>query len=287
MKLLITGATGRIGSHLWPALLALGHDVLATDLSFPISGGSPGPFRVADLLNRSEVYQLMEGRDVVIHLANHPNEGKRYPDSSLLTENVTMNAHVFTAAIECGIRRILFASSTQVFRYIRCGHEGVIHKSSLPYLPADGHLPARPSGVYGLSKQFAEEHLRCLCELHRDLSAVALRFPAMLNHINDMAFDYDKITNWRKRMVYPDELFSFLRFNDANDLIGRLLTRASTGMVTLFPASRQNLLKLPAPRLIERFYPGIPLREAIGDNDGLVSVQALHDAFGWQPTAEP
>ena len=53
---------------------------------------------------------MLDGADAVVHLANIPAPGLR-PAARTLTENTTMNAHVFLAAQTLGLRKVVWASS--------------------------------------------------------------------------------------------------------------------------------------------------------------------------------
>src|SRR5215207_6542929 len=72
MKLLLTGATGRVGRHLLPRLVAQGHDVRA------VARGEAGATQIkatgaepvlADLLEPEGYRGALAGRDAVVHLA--------------------------------------------------------------------------------------------------------------------------------------------------------------------------------------------------------------------------
>jgi NAD(P)-dependent dehydrogenase (short-subunit alcohol dehydrogenase family) len=71
MKVLVTGATGRLGSLVCKELSRLGHDVLGTDQRFAADLGVP--LTLADLRVAHAVYPLLEGREAVVHLGNIPN----------------------------------------------------------------------------------------------------------------------------------------------------------------------------------------------------------------------
>jgi NAD(P)-dependent dehydrogenase (short-subunit alcohol dehydrogenase family) len=72
MKLLLTGATGRVGRHLLPRLLVQGHDVRAVarseDAAAHVKAAGAEPV-LADLLDPDGYRAALRGRDAVVHLA--------------------------------------------------------------------------------------------------------------------------------------------------------------------------------------------------------------------------
>ena len=71
MKVLVTGAAGKLGSLTVSALLRRGHEVRATDARY--RADLPVRLDVRDLLDEHALYPLLDGMDALVHLANHPN----------------------------------------------------------------------------------------------------------------------------------------------------------------------------------------------------------------------
>ena len=182
-KVLVTGAAGRLGREVCKALVAGGFDVRATDHHYRRE--LPVGLEVADLLDDTAAYRLLDGCESVVHLANHPHVGSISPVQRLYRENVSMDVNVFQAAVDLGIRRIVFASSVQVFSGDRTGGwgdttEALSRPSCLAYLPIDGETPICPRNGYALSKAAGEQMLRYYVALDADLSATTVRYPFLL-----------------------------------------------------------------------------------------------------------
>ena len=111
MRVLVTGAAGRLGWHTVGHLLKAGHEVVATDVEY--RNDMPVKLIVADLLDRIGAYRLVDGCDALVHLGNHPNQHAISPDQRLYSENVTMTMNIVQAALDSGIRKIVFSSSIQ------------------------------------------------------------------------------------------------------------------------------------------------------------------------------
>ena len=77
MKVLVTGAAGRIGQAVIEELLPRGHTVRGIDVQEPPQGGPPPvpsdvEWRTADIRNLEEMEQFSTGVEAVIHLAAIP-----------------------------------------------------------------------------------------------------------------------------------------------------------------------------------------------------------------------
>ena len=264
MRVTMTGASGNIGSRTCVALLEAGHEVVATDRKE--TNPVPVELHVADLLDRDATAGLFDGSDAVIHLGNHPSFHP--PDTQMIfNENVTMNMNVFAAAIDAGVRRIIFASSIQAMI-------GVLHPSPepgvynrLPYLPLDSDVPAGGPNPYGLSKQVGEVMLDYLTRRYGDLSAVALRFPATRVEA--------------ETHVREPEAFTHLTCGDAVRLMCAILASDLPGFRAYFPATTILPDGMSARDAIRAFYGDIDLRRPLEEIDGLVDVSRITAETGW------
>jgi len=134
-RVVLTGAGGLIGRAVTP-LLPAGWDLLRTDLR--TDDGISG----LDVTDAEACRAAFTGADAVVHLAAVPD-----PDASweqLLPANVVGAFQVARAAGECGVRRLVLASSLQ----------------AVSAAPVDTQIrsadPARPANLYGATKAWAE-----------------------------------------------------------------------------------------------------------------------------------
>ena len=155
MKLLLTGATGRVGRHLLPRLVAQGHQVRAVVRSDEAAGqvkaAGADPV-LADLLDPDDYRDALPGRDAVVHLA----AVLRSTDADEIRRaNLEVTRRLADAALEAGVGRFVFASTTLV-----CP-AGL----GRPATEDDQAAPPATWGPYPASKAEAE---RVLLRLHRD-----------------------------------------------------------------------------------------------------------------------
>jgi nucleoside-diphosphate-sugar epimerase len=131
----LTGAAGGIGGSITPQLSER-WNLRRTDLE-----ASHG-IEALDVTDLAACRAAFVGADAVVHLAAVPD-----PDASweqLMAPNVVGAYHVARAAADCGVRRLVLASSLHV---VSAGpDETQVRESD----------PARPGNLYGATKAWAE-----------------------------------------------------------------------------------------------------------------------------------
>jgi nucleoside-diphosphate-sugar epimerase len=278
MKVLVTGAAGLLGSLSVSALVRAGHEVRATDQRF--RGDLPVPLVQADLLDEHALYPLVEGVDALVHLGNLPNRFAGPSPQRLLAENLRMNANAFTAALDRGVRRIVFSSSIQVM--LRSALVP-IEPHTLPYLPLDGDAPADPGdNFYALSKQFGEEMLALATTLHPELAATSLRYPMLVGAPFLRRFDPfgGKVPS---RMLHLGEASAHLFYDDAAELVVHAVERQAPGYHQYLPAQTFRVTNLEVSELVERYYPNVRRTRPLESMDTLIDLSALERDLGWKP----
>lgn len=169
MRYLITGGAGFIGSHLARRLLAKRQQVIVYDnftRPSPLHAEHPEcALRVieGDIRDAVTLRCAMRQVDVVFHLAAQSQvlAASRDPDYCFST-NVAGTVNVLGAARATGVRRVVFASSREVY-------------GEPSHLPVDEERALKPKNDYGASKVAAEAYCRTMGDTDR-LSTVMLRF---------------------------------------------------------------------------------------------------------------
>ncbi|MXM63114.1 NAD-dependent epimerase/dehydratase family protein [Streptomyces sp. HUCO-GS316] len=157
---LLTGAAGRVGTLMQNLLPAFGHELRLFDVR-PIEG-DPDAI-TADLADKAAVREAVRGVDAIVHLAGISLEA---PFEKILRANIEGTYHLYEAAREEGVGRIVFASSNHAVGFTPRP------RGDDPLIPV--YTPRRPDTFYGLSKAFGEDLAQLYWDKH-GLETVSVR----------------------------------------------------------------------------------------------------------------
>ena len=150
IKIAVTGASGFIGTYLVPALLQHGMEVrLLIRKSVAKQSYSSMTYCLGDLLQPDSLRSLVNGTDVVVHLAGYAHASGRQGSSMIdLYRKINFEGtqNLFHCAVEAGVRRFVFVSSVKAGG--EHSHECLDESSSIP-----------PQDLYGQIKRETEDWL--------------------------------------------------------------------------------------------------------------------------------
>ncbi|HSS68214.1 MAG TPA: NAD(P)-dependent oxidoreductase [Nocardioidaceae bacterium] len=202
MRVLVTGASGRIGSVLCPALSG-DHEVRGLDIVAP-HYDFPGELVVGDCSDPGVALDAVAGVDAVVHLAGYPSETD-LPE--ILRGHVLATAALLEAMVTHGARRMVFASS----------NHAVGRTPRSPLLAVDTR--PRPDTLYGVGK-VAGEALLSLYADRGGIDAVAIR-----------------IGSFRPRPSTRRELSTWLSHDDGVRLFEAALSADVDGLAVIYGVS--------------------------------------------------
>jgi nucleoside-diphosphate-sugar epimerase len=170
-KVLITGAGGRIGSHL-AATLQSTYDLRLLYNQTKPEAPPVDDWFIADIANFDAVRPALDGVDAVVHMAA---QGSPYAEwDEVRDKNISGTYNVFEAARQAGAKKIVFASTNHVMgMYDRDGQ-----------WPIYANQPVRPDSLYGVSKAFGEDLGRYYYDQY-GISVICLRIGWFLTEPRD------------------------------------------------------------------------------------------------------
>ena len=167
MRIFVTGANGFVGRHLVRHLLESGHEVTAGVRLLGSAPSGSSEVVVGDIGSGTDWSGILEGQDVVIHLAARVhvmNDTSTDPLSEFREVNSFGTEKLARAAVSQSVARLVFLSSLKVNGEATYG---------TPYTAFDTPRPIDP---YGVSKHEAEIALRRV-ERETGIDVVIVRTP--------------------------------------------------------------------------------------------------------------
>ena len=166
-RYLVTGGAGFIGCNIVRRLLAEGHEVRVLD-NFSTGRrenleGLDVELIEGDLTSYHMVQRAIKGVDYILHQGALPSVPRSVNDPiASVNVNVIGTVNVLTAAVEEGVKRVVYASSSSIY-------------GDSPELPKhEGMLPA-PKSPYAASKLAGEHLCRAFYESY-GLETIILRY---------------------------------------------------------------------------------------------------------------
>jgi dihydroflavonol-4-reductase len=222
MRVLVTGATGFLGSHLARQLAERGNDVRVLVRSSSDRSRLDGvdlDYAVGDVTDRASVERALEGIDLVFHCAAVVEFGPRDP-SFMESINVGGTENVLGAAFERGIPSV-YVSSLSATGATPPGEE-----------PKDESWwnPAEPAAVYEDHKRRAHLFARSLIEQG---AAIRIAMPGGIYGYGDQSTMFDLIKTYVQYTVpigyLPEVRQSTVNVDDCADALIRIAEQGKDG----------------------------------------------------------
>jgi len=271
VRVVVTGARGKVGRAAVEALTAAGHSVLGIDLEAPDYDGAP--YVRADVTDAGDMFAAIRDVDAVVHTAGIP-EPTRDPAHRVFAVNAVGTFNVVEACVRAGVRRLVNLSSDSVTGYTWSG--GALRPASFPI---DDTHPLTPIDPYGQSKLVGEQLCAAAC-LRSAMTAVSIRATWVITpgtyrrHLGPFVDDPALTT-----AVF----WSYLDVRDLADLIVRAVGADTSGHVAVFAAAADNIGGRDIRAALAAHHPDVRIDAVARADAGGYAIDPARELFGWEP----
>jgi UDP-glucose 4-epimerase len=291
MKYIVTGGAGFIGSHIVEELVKQQHEVVIFDNLFsgkieniqPFLKKKNVTFMQGSITDLSLLKKICEGVDGIFHEGAIASVPRSIANPLATNEaNVTGTLNVLIAARDCGVRKVLFASSSSVY-------------GNTPTLPKREDMTPNPLSPYAVSKLTGEYYLKVFSELF-GLRTLSLRYFNVFGPRQDPKSEYAaviprfiaKILSQGSPTIYGDgsQTRDFTYVKDVVQANIRAMESEAQGVFNVAYCKRIDLNEL-ASLIMEITGITVPLvyePSRTGDvRDSLADITRAQEAFGYAP----
>ncbi len=278
-RVVVTGGAGKLGRACVAELVRAGWDVVVFDRARPPAGSETtgAVYLPIDLTDYGQVLDAMSGLeenysrvDALVHLAAIPAPGK-VPDHATFMNNIGCTWNLVSAARRVGITNIVWASSETVL--------GLPFETPPPYIPVDEEYAPRPESTYSLVKTLEETMAAHLCRWNPSLKMIGLRFSNVMEPADYARFpSFDDDPGSRKW-----NLWGYIDARDGAQAVRLALESDLTGTEIFIVANADTVLSRPNADVIEEFFPGVEVRDGIGEHETLLSIDKAKRLLGYRP----
>jgi UDP-glucose 4-epimerase len=292
MKVLITGASGRLGYYVAKDLEAHGHDLVLTSRSEPGEDLSNWPWVQADINVYADCEKIAEAGpfDAIQHVAAVPF-ATDYPGRE---ETARERGFAFDATMHTNIMgtyyllRMAVKNDIDIFvmsgSNCAIGHCGRINGEPFPiqYLPLDEAHPTDLQDSYSYSK-FAGEELLASYTRAYGIRTLTVR-PAWIwdeDRRKSMAENFEPFTKWE------GGFYAWVGSEDVASAQRLLMEQAYDLPPTdvYFCNASDTRAVTPSRELVEKYRPDlVPVIRDLEGHASFFSNQKLKDAVGWEHT---
>jgi UDP-glucose 4-epimerase len=281
MRVVITGASGFIGSHL--AIYLLGKNYQVKVLNRKPRG--PG-FKCSDLKTGTAVessshnlVEYFQGADAVVHLSAKQVENLGDPLHIYIQPNVVLTERLALSALKAGVKRIVFASTRLIYP-VSC---------KKPFVES---CPHEPDTMYGMSKKIGENIIDYYTQ-KANATGISLRlgqvfgpnnYKGVVGNFVQQAINHGKLNVFGKGTAIRD----FIYLKDAVSAFDSAIQSNTLSGVYNIGSSRGYSIKEIALAVSEAFLDGEQSIQysSVKNEDQTRYVMDCAKAFkflGWQP----
>ena len=266
-RIVVTGGSGKAGRWVVRDLRERGHEVLNVDLVH--DGSAHGLCLLADLTDLGQAHEAIAGADAVVHLGAIPAPGIR-PEGETFRNNAISTYKVFSAAVERGVGRVVWASSETVL--------GLPFDEPPAFAPVDEGHPPRPESSYALSK-LAGETMAEQFARRSGVPFVGLRISNIMEPP-----DYARFEGWQDDpWVRKWNLWGYVDARDVAQAVRRALEADVMGSHVAIVAAADTCMRRDSADLLAEVFPGVPLQRPVVGRETLLAIDRARSLLGYAP----
>jgi len=291
MRFVVTGGAGFIGSHIADALVTRGDEVVILDNLFSgrlenishLQKSSLVTFIKGSITDPECLENVCRGAEGIFHEAAITSVPRSVKNPAATNEaNVGGTLNVLVAAQKCGVKKILYASSSSVY-------------GDTPTLPKHEGMVPNPKSPYAVTKLTGEYYLKVFQELY-GIDTVSLRYFNVFGPRQDPKSEYSavipkfitRVLHHESPIIYGDgsQTRDFTFVKDVVQANLRAMDSNARGVFNVAYGSRISLVEL-AHTIMDFLGEDLSLKfepPRSGDiHDSLAAISAAQNAFGYAP----
>jgi nucleoside-diphosphate-sugar epimerase len=267
MRIVVTGGSGKAGRWVVRDLREHGHDVLNVDVVH--DGSAHGLCVRADLTDLGSALEVVAGADAVVHLAAIPAPELR-PAGETFRINALSTYNAFTAAVQQGVSRVVWASSETVL--------GLPFDDPPAFAPIDETHPPRPETSYALSKLVGETMADQLAR-RSGIPFLGLRISNIME-----PDDYALFPTWQDDpAVRRWNLWGYVDARDVAQAVRLGLEADIRGSEVCIVAAADTCMRAHSADLLAREFPTVDVIRPVTGRETLLAIDRARTMLGYAP----
>jgi nucleoside-diphosphate-sugar epimerase len=272
-RVLVTGASGKLGQAVIEELVAHDYDVVGADRKPLPPQGPEIRFAEIELGDVGQVAGAMSGAQAVIHLGAIPGP-RQDADEVVFANNTRATFAVLQAARLLGVGKAVIASSISAL-----GPSFSPTPTTPLYAPVDEEHPLLGADAYALSKEVDE---RTAAMFHRrvGMAVAALRF-TFIGWPDEIVESAARLK--RNPATGTRTLWSYVDIRDAAAATRLALEAGGLTFEVFNVAAADTLSEIPTEKLLRQYAPSVEVRHPILEHGSAYSIQKARLMLGYEP----